>query len=154
MSAKLSLAEELRALDYKDPEWYQSLSDSEKKEVSLWVLMRYMSSVDSRDLDTVMHHLLLVNECANVHYNSINRHPELQYRLLQVAGTGRSQNHKWIKPPAKAKKNKLAEWLSEIYPSYNDDEIDLLISVNTKDNLKDLARSHGMQDKEITALFK
>lgn len=154
MSNKLSLAEELKALDHKDTSWYQSLTDEERKEVSLWVLMRYMSSCDSRNMDMVAHHLILVNEFANVHYNLLSKHPELQYRLLQVASTGKSQHHKWIKPPARAKKNKLAEWLSEIYPGMNDDEIDTMIMVNDTDAIKELARSYGMQDKEIQALVK
>lgn len=154
MANKISLNEELKAMDLKDPDWYNNLSDSDRKEISLWILMRYMSSCESKNLDLVIHHLLLTNECVNVHFSHMSKYPALQFRLLQVVGTNKSQNHKWIKPPIKAKKNKLAEWLSEIFIHYNDEEIELLISENSTETLKEFAKSYGMQDKELTALFK
>jgi hypothetical protein len=60
------------------------------------------------------------------------------------------QFHKWL---AAGKKDtataKLEKFLREIYPQFKDDEIALLAEINTKDDLKQLARLHGWDDKKI-----
>ncbi len=50
-------------------------------------------------------------------------------------------------------KNNIAEWLLTLYPGINDDELDILLETS-KSELKSLAQSAGMLDKEIKALFK
>ena len=67
-----------------------------------------------------------------------------------------SQFHQWI-PPSKQRKGKagkLKKWLQELYPIYNDDEIDLLVSTNNVQNFQDLAEEMGMDKKQIKELFK
>ena len=62
--------------------------------------------------------------------------------------------HPYIKPPtSRKKKNRIAEWLSELYPLAKSDEVDLMIKLNDKADLKDLALENGMSDKEIKELF-
>ena len=39
-------------------------------------------------------------------------------------------------------------------PHLKSDELDLFLSLNTKDDLKDFMISAGMQDKEIKEVFK
>ena len=69
---------------------------------------------------------------------------------------GSNQFHPWI-PPSKQKKGKqgkLLKWLQELYPTYNDDELELLINANDVQNFKDLAEEMGMDKKQIKELFK
>ena len=46
------------------------------------------------------------------------------------------------------------KWLQELYPVYNDDELELLVSTNDTQDFKDLAEELGMDKKQIKELFK
>ena len=153
MSNKLSIKEEMRAIDQRDTGWWDTLTDEEKKKVSPWVLMRYTSACDTNHDEIRDHYLIMTNELVNVHFNAIRHHTQLQHRLLQVVGIGKTQYHPWIAPGKRQKKNKIAEWLLELYPHLNDDELDILLQSDKKE-LTALAESAGMTDKDIKALFK
>jgi len=151
---KLDIKTVLKAIDTRDISWFNSLSDEEKKKLTIWQLMRFVSSCDSKNKSINHHYLTMTNDLVNVHFNTLKNHPELQFRLLQVCGIGTSQYHAWIAPGKRSKDNKIAEWVSQaLYPQFNDDEIDLFLSKNTKDDLKQIAIEMGLQDKEITELF-
>lgn len=154
MVDKLSIKEEMRAIDCRDTGWWDSLTEEEQQKVSPWVLMRYTSACDTNYDSIRDHYLTMTNELVNVQFNTLRHHPQIQHRLLQVVGIGKSQYHPWLAPGKREKKNRVAEWLLTMYPGLNDDELDILLSQNSIDDLKDLARSAGMTDKDIQALFK
>lgn len=154
MVDKLSIKEEMRAIDCRDTSWWDSLTEEEQQKVSPWVLMRYTSACDTNHDSIRDHYLTMTNELVNVQFNTLRHHPQLQHRLLQVVGIGKSQYHPWLAPGKREKKNRVADWLLTMYPGLNDDELDILLSQNSIDDLKDLARSAGMTDKDIQALFK
>ena len=81
----LPLALELAAMDYRDKNFYTNLNDEQRKAISLWVLMRWMSS--SRG--DAEQHLTLVNDVVNVDFSVISKHPELQWKLLALCGTSK-----------------------------------------------------------------
>ena len=118
--------------------------------------MRYTSAVQTKNPDIEYHYLALTNELVNKHYNILRRDPQLQHKLLQCVGLGSTQFHPWI-PPSKQRKSKagkLVKWLQEIYPIYNDEELELLVSTNDKQDFIDLAEEMGMDKKDIKELFK
>lgn len=157
MSNKLDIKEEMRAIDCRDKAWYDSLTDEEKEKLSLWQLMRWTSSTTSKVSDINYHYLTMTNELVNVHFNTLRKHPQLQHQLLQLIGLGTTQYHSWIKPARKFKgevNNKLLNFLSELYPSYNQTELELVARENTKEEIEDLAESMGMSKKEVRELFK
>ena len=79
---------------------------------------------------------------------------ELQWLLLTATGTGKVEFHPYIKPPnARKKKDKISEFLYSIYPNIKRDEIDLLLTINDKEELKELAAAHGYDDKQIRDIF-
>ena len=73
--------------------------------------------------------------------------------IAHTAGKMRRQ-HAWIKPHSAGKSSKIGKWIVEHYPHYNDDEIDLLLKTNSKDDWKALFEEYGMEPKEIKALLK
>ena len=153
---KLSIKEEMRAIDQRDRGWWDSLTEEEQKKVGIFVLMRYTSAVQTKNPDIEYHYLALTNELVNKHYNILRRDPQLQHKLLQCVGLGTTQFHPWI-PPSKQRKSKagkLVKWLQEIYPIYNDEELELLVSTNDKQDFIDLAEEMGMDKKDIKELFK
>lgn len=152
---KLSIKEEMRAIDQRDRGWWDSLTEEEQGKVGIFVLMRYASAVDSKNFDIVAHYLTMTNEFVNKDFNELRKHPQLQHKLLQLVGIGVNQFHPWI-PPSKKRKtnNKLIKFLSELYPHYSDDELDLLAQTNPKEELQDLAESTGLKPKEVKELLK
>ena len=102
---KLSIKEEMRAIDQRDRGWWDSLTEEEQKKVGIFVLMRYTSAVQTKNPDIEYHYLALTNELVNKHYNILRRDPQLQHKLLQCVGLGSTQFHPWI-PPSKQRKSK------------------------------------------------
>jgi len=145
---QIPLQEVMRAIDKKDRQWYVNLTDEQKKAFSAWMMMRYASTVrGNRSID----YLYLVNR----KFSDVSKHPELQWLLFTVCGSGKVENHEYIKPPnTRKKKNKVALAVSELMPHLKSDELDLFLLLNTKDDLKDFMISAGMQDKEIKEVFK
>jgi len=155
--ADLSIQNEMRVLDTRDTKWYPSLNDDELKKVSVFVLQRWMSALQSSDVSLQEHYLEYVNEFSNRHYNIIRHHPELQIKLLQIVGhtAGKTRRqHAWIKPHSGGKTSKLFKWLAENYTHLNDDEINLWIAQNTTEQWTQFFEQYGMDKKEIKALLK
>ena len=76
VNAKLTIKNEMSAIDTKNRTWYGTLTDDEKKKVGIWVLMRYLSSVKNNVKDIEEHYMEFTNEIVNVHFNTLRHHPE------------------------------------------------------------------------------
>ena len=149
---QIPLADVMLAIDRKNRSWYDKLNDEQKKAFSAWMMMRYASSVQGGNAAS---YLFMVNECVNKNFMDLSKHPELQWLLFTLCGSGKKEYHPYIKPPtSRKKKNKVAEWLSEQYPLMKADEINMLMEINDTEDLKMLATEAGMTDKEIKELFK
>ena len=142
----------LPQIDLRNKDYYASLSAEEKKEISPYVLMRFMSSVKQQSL--VDHHLIMVNEIVNRDFSCFSKHPELQWKLLCLCGAGTKQFHPWVPPGRKQAKSKVQEALFKLHPHYKSDDLDLLEELMTDDEKTELFRSAGYDDKEIAELCK
>lgn len=149
-ASTLTLDMELPAMDFRNMNFYRDLSDEHKKEISLWLLMRFMSSSQSAK----EHHLLMVNDLVNQNFSVISKHPELQWKLLALCGSGKKQFHPWIVPPKGQKKNKIEETILEFFPLLNDEELELFLTINTKEDLELFFKENGYDDKTIKELLK
>ena len=149
---QIPLADVMLAIDRKNKSWYDNLSDEQVKAFSAWMMMRYASSVQGPNAAS---YLFMVNECVNKNFMDLSKHPELQWLLFTLCGSGKKEYHPYIKPPtSRKKKNKVGEWLSEQYPLMKADEINMLMEINDTEDFKLLATEAGMTDKEIKELFK
>lgn len=146
----LPLASELAGMDFGDKDFYSKLSDEQKKAISLWVLMRYMSSSQN----DAYYHLTMVNDVVNTNFAAISKHPELQWKLLALCGTGKKQFHAWIPPGKKSKKNKLEEALIGFFPLMKDSDLELLQQINTQEDFVEFFRQNAFDDKAIKEIFK
>ena len=141
----------MAAIDKKDRNFYNNLSDEQKKAFSAWMMMRYCSSVQGRD---AANYIYMTNELVNYQFMEVSKHPELQWLLLSACGVGKIQFHPYLKPPnARKKKNKVFEFIYGLFPHMKSEDIDNLIDINTTDELKDLAKSNGYDDKSIKEIF-
>lgn len=147
----IPLKDIMAALDKKDRQFYNSLTDSQKKAFSAWMMMRYASSVQGRNAP---HYVFMVNELVNKNFSDVSKHPELQWLLMSAVGSGKVEFHPYVKPPnSRKKKDKVSDFLSNIYPHLKGDEIEILVTLNSKDDLKKLAEAHGYDDKSIKDIF-
>ena len=70
--------------------------------------MQVVSNVSARD------YIFMVNELFNKNFYDLTKHPELQWLLLSVCGSGKVEFY--IKP-AKKKKNKTENFIATITPT-------------------------------------
>ncbi len=153
---KLDMFELLSALDRRDLKFYSNLTDEQKKAFAGIVAMRWMSVVSDRDQDLCEYYIGMVNDAANKHFwnSEMQKHPELQYLSLAVAGIGNTQRHQWIKGPAKKNKNKTMQLLSEFYPTANEEELQMVFELNELEDILEIARMLGYPEKQIKELKK
>jgi hypothetical protein len=147
----IALKDVMSAIDKKDRGFYNRLSEEQKKAFSAWMMMRYTSSAQGRN---AAHYVFMVNELVNKNFSDTSKHPELQWLLLSACGSGKVEFHPYIKPPnARKKKDKVSEFVYSIYPHLKRDELELFFQLNTKEDLVELAKANGYDDKTIADIF-
>jgi len=152
---KLPIKDILAAIDMGAKDVWNELSDNEKKQVSFWLLNRYISSVKgSREKQELA--VLKTNEYYNKNWNELGtRHPKLQWQLLCQAGnTGKIEFHQWIGLKGKNNSNnKVIRFLKEVYPNSKDSDIEILSKVITTKEVKALAEELGYDKKQIKEML-
>lgn len=152
MSDKLNIANEMRAFDSKDRDFYKNLTDEERKKFSTYLMIRWGSSVQG-STELQQYYLLSCNENLNKHFFDLAKYPELQWLSATTVSPGMGTfRHDWIKQKKReSSNNKVIKFLKHFYPEYKEDELELLAKINTTDDLKQLAREHGWDDRRIKA---
>lgn len=149
---KLDLASVLQAIDKGDMSYYSRLNEEEKKAYVPLVLMRYISSVTDQNKN-VAYAVLATNDLVNVGFWQLDKHKELQHKLLCLAGLGTKQYRPWLAYKSRKSKNKIYEFLSQTYPELNQDEIEVMHSQLTTETFKDFLLKNGLTDKVIKDLM-
>ena len=146
--AKLPIKDILAAIDMNAKSVWKELSDDERKQVSFWLLNRYVSAVQGSREDMELA-VFKTNEYYNKNWNVLGtRHPKLQWQLLCQAGnTGKIEYHQWIGLKKKAGDTKAISLLEKLYPNMKSDEVELLARLSTKKELKELAKEHDIDAK-------
>ena len=134
--------------DRKNREFYDDLTDEEKKKFSNFLMIRYGSSV-SGGQDLQHFYLVATNERLNKHFFTINRHPKLQWLCATTVspdmGTFR---HNWIAPKKKETGGTgIKKQLMELFPNMKSDEIELMAEINTKKDLDAYLKQLGQESK-------
>lgn len=151
MAYKLDIGRTLTSFDRKDREFLDKLDEQESKEVSPFMMIRWGSSVVA-NTDIQEYYLLSVNERLNKHHFDISSkdHKKLLWLLATTVSPDiGKQSYKWLGLKKKDTDNKAKNFLREIYPTYKESEIELLVNLNDRTNLKNLARAHGWTDERI-----
>lgn len=106
MAAKLDIKRELKAVDTRDYDFYDNLSDEEKKAFSPYILMRYTSNVQgSADLQEWF--LETTNEYVNKnHWTLSKNHKSLLWKLFAATGVGQTMYHPYLAAGKKVKQIK------------------------------------------------
>ena len=130
---KLSIQNEMSQFDRKNRDFYDSLTDEERKKFSNYLMIRWGSCVQG-STDMQEFYLFSANERLNKHFFAINNHPKLQWLCATSVSPGLGdQRHQWI---ANKKRDSAASGhkkkIAELYPHLSHDDIELLAKINTK----------------------
>lgn len=131
-------------LDRKNRAFYDDLTDEEKKKFSLYLMLRWSSSVQgSRELQE--YYVQSCNHYLNKHFFAINRHPKLQWLCATAVSPGMGQHrHQWIAPKKKdGHVSANRKQLAELFPNYKDSDIDLLSAITTDQEVKQYLQGLG-----------
>ena len=150
---KLAIKEILSWIDNGNSNIWNDLEDEHKKQVSFWLLNRYVSSVQgSRDKQELA--VFKTNKYYNKHFNDIGvgkdkGHQKLMWQLLCMCGnTGKNEFHPWIGFKKRdGSTGKAMSLLEKLNPNMKTDEVELLARISTKKELKALAEEHEIAIK-------
>ena len=136
----------LKAVDYRNKDYFDRVDDKEKQLYSPYMLMRYVSSCSSKDRFYVEHYVEMINECVNKHCFTLgSKHKKLLWILTAMCGSLQQQFHPWIKP-MKRVPNKSLKQLQKIYPNWKESDLEVLDKVITDRELEELIESHGINE--------
>jgi|TARA_B100001094_G_scaffold252086_1_gene250053 RimJ/RimL family protein N-acetyltransferase len=148
---KLPIKDILAAIDMGAINVWDELSDEEKKQVSFYLLNRYVSSVKG-DREKQELAVFKTNEYYNKHFFTLQKHKKLLWQLLCISGNTKSiAYHEWIgyKKKGSNDKNKVVKFLMQMYPNKKQDEVELLAQISTKKEIKEWAKEHGIEDLKL-----
>lgn len=146
--SKLDIANEMRAFDSKDRDFYNSLTDEEKKKFSNFLMIRWGSSVQG-SADLQHFYLVALNERLNKHFFAINKHPQLQWLCATTVSPGMGNfRHNWISAK-KAEGNSVKKKLTELYPNMKEADLTALAKITTEADIDEHLRTLCADDTQI-----
>jgi len=147
-AAKLDIKRELNAVDQKNYNFYNNLTDEERKAFSPYILMRYTASVQG-DRDTQEWFIEMTNEMVNKnHWDLSKNHKALLWKLFAGVGTGATAYHPYLAAGKKEKANKIEKLLCELYPATKMSDIKLIASMMSKKDREELFDKMGFDKKQ------
>ena len=133
----------LKAVDFRNKNYYDRIDDQEKSLYSPFMLMRYASCISSKDKFYVEHYIEMINECVNKHLFTLSgKHKKLCWILTSMCGSLKQQFHPWIKP-MKRVPNKSLKQLQNLFPTTKESDLETLDKIITDRELEELLEAHG-----------
>ena len=148
MSDKLTIANEMKMFDRKVRSFYDDLTVEERKKFSTFLMLRWGSAVEgSRELQEF--YVIATNERLNKHFFDLSKHPKLQWLLATTVSPDMgAMRHNWIAPKKKeAGLSAKRKSLMEIYPTYKDDEIDVMCQIVSQKEIDAYNKAAGKDKK-------
>lgn len=144
---KLDIQTVLEAADRGMKDFYVNLTEEEQKAFTPLITMRWQSALSDKS-DLKYYQILATNDLVNLGMWSLTRHPELLWKLLCVAGTGRKQYHVWV--PMAKKETTTPKWDAFIqthWPHTNDQERHMLKQIKPLEEWLRLIQDSGADDR-------
>ena len=144
------LTQLLNAIDRKDRNYWDNLTDEERKKFSGYLALRWSASVEG-SADFQEWYLRAANERFNRDFFELNHHPKLQWLLATTVSPGMgTHRHYWQGSKSSDKKdNKIRRFAQKCFPNLKNDDIEVLVLKNDINDWRELAKSQGMSDREI-----
>ena len=145
MSDKLQLNTILAAIDRKDYAFYDGLTPEHQKQVTPFLLNRYVSLVKGNS-DLAAYYLMAGNQRVNSQYFELAKHPKLVWQLLCTVSPGMgTQFHQWVghKKKDKNSKDKNRKYIEQLHPTAKPDELDILVNLYTDADINEIKKLYG-----------
>lgn len=150
----IDIKSEMAALDRKDRDFYDNLSDEDKKKFSTFLMIRWGACVTG-DPDLQAYYLKATNLRLNKNFFAINktRHDKLNWLAATTISPGMgNQFHQWISLKKKEGPNaKVRKFFATLYPAMKDADLDLMAKLNDVKAVKKHAEELGMTKEQIKA---
>jgi len=147
--SKIPVKDILAAIDMNAKSVWKELDTEQKKSVSFWLLNRYISSVAGSSEKQALA-VLKTNEFFNKNYMVAYNHPELQWQLLCISGNTKNiEFHKYqgLKSNVTNTTNKFEKILIKLFPDKKLDDLKVLASLSTKEEIEQLIEDHALDIK-------
>ena len=146
---KLDINNEMKQFDLKNRNFYDELTDDERKKFSNYLMIRWGSSVQgTREIQE--YYVRSCNHYLNKHFFAINKHPKLQWLCATAVSPGMgTARHQWI--PIKKKEagsGTIKKQLADLFPTMKDSDLTMLASITTKKELDQYIKDHGNEVKK------
>lgn len=143
----------LPSADTRNKNFYDNLTDEEKKGFSPWLIQRYLSSAESHTAEMIEHYLIMTNELVNVNHSVLKNYPDLMWKMMSIVGVGAKMKHPYIAPGKGKKKkgNAFKIWLHSQFPNLNEQELTVWFEMFTKEQAKDMLEQYQIKDKDLIA---
>jgi hypothetical protein len=135
--------------DRKNRDFYDELTDEEKKKFSNYLMIRWGSAVQgSTELQEF--YLIACNERLNKHFFAINRHPRLQWLCATAVSPGLgAHRHSWIAPKKKEPgESGVKKQLAELFPNMKSDDIEVMSAISTQKEITAYLKALGQDNKK------
>ena len=147
MMDPLSIQNEMKQFDLKRRDFYDSLEEELKRKFAPYLMIRWGSSVEgSRELQEF--YVIATNERVNRHFFSVNaaRHKKLLWLLATTVSPDMGvHRHTWIAAKKKESSGTKRKHLKLMFPTYKDDEIDVMSKIVTDKDIRQWFRNHGQE---------
>jgi hypothetical protein len=153
-SDPLYIGNEMAAMDKKDRDYYDNLTDEQKKKFSPFLMLKWGPSVLG-DTDLQAYYLMAFNQNVNKNFWTLSKHPKLQWLSMTASSPGiGKQKHYWVTATNKQNTDKLEKKLSEIFPDSKLQDIKTLMQVKTKEEILEwLYLQCGIEQEELKKLM-
>lgn len=141
------LFETLGKIASRDLQWYEKLSDEDKKGAAPFVLMRWLTGNNDRA------QLVRINTFVNRYVFSLGQDKELLCGLLAAACTGKGKRFKWIKAPGSKSVKHSVEVIKQFYDVSTKEATRYQVNISGAD-LIEMAESLGWEKDELAKLKK
>lgn len=136
----------MRAVDTRDKNWFQNLSNDDKKLYSPYMTLKWTASVDHKDRAVQEFYIEEANSNINKHLWTLSKnHKGLLWKLSAMCGSTFVLFHKWIYPKKKtgSTKSKMKE-LQDLYPNAKQADLDVLDATMSTKDFTALKKEHGI----------
>lgn len=148
----LAIWNEMSAVDKKDYNFYDRLNDEQKKKFSTYLIMRWASTVEGNN-DISKYYNIATNEFVNINLWDLSKHKKLQWlTCCAISPKLGKQKHYWLGAAKGNGSSSIKKLLMEHLPITKEDEIDLILRVNTKEEIILWLRQCGIEEKVLKSL--
>jgi len=144
----VDLNDVLRAVSFRDFEFYNKLSDTKKKKVSPFVLMSFISNpTSSREVQEYF--VEQVNEHVNKHHWTLgNKHDGLLWKLLAMCGIHMSFRYEFLNKQRVSTAPKIVKLILEMYPAMKTEDAELMARLMTEQDKEELFLNLGFDKSQ------